>query len=128
QMIQHGHPVKGAKVNVLGLTFKEDVPDLRNSRVIDVINEMKSYGVAVHVHDPVATPADAHEEYGVELLSWDKLPRAEALIVAVPHKDFLRMNAAAMAAKLVPQGCFIDVKSRFDRKAIAGSGINLWRL
>jgi UDP-N-acetyl-D-glucosamine/UDP-N-acetyl-D-galactosamine dehydrogenase len=128
QMIQHGHPVKGAKVNVLGLTFKEDVPDLRNSRVIDVINELASFGITVNVHDPIATTADAHEEYGVELIGWDKLPRAEALVVAVPHKPFLCLDAAAFAAKLVPQGCFIDVKSRYDRKSLAEHGMNVWRL
>jgi UDP-N-acetyl-D-galactosamine dehydrogenase len=128
QMIHHGHPVKGANVNVLGLTFKENVPDLRNSKVIDVINELKSYGVTVHVHDPIATAADAHEEYRIDLKSWNELPRAEALIVAVPHKGFLQLDAAAFAAKLVAHGCFIDVKARFDQNALAGNGLNVWRL
>lgn len=128
QMIQHGHPVKGANVNVLGLTFKEDVPDLRNSRVIDVVNELASYDISVHVHDPIASAADAHEEYGIKLMSWDNLPRAEALIVTVPHRPFVRMDVAAFSAKLVPQGCFIDVKARFDRKSFTGSGLSVWRL
>ena len=65
QMIAGGSPIKGAKVNVLGLTFKEDVPDLRNSRAVDVIHELQTYGVEVTVHDPIAAPADAHEEYGI---------------------------------------------------------------
>src|SRR5947207_13537517 len=74
-MIQAGSAVKGAAVNVLGLTFKENCPDLRNSRVIDVVRELESFGVSVHVHDPVADPEDALREYGVRLTSWDDLPR-----------------------------------------------------
>src|SRR5215467_13610578 len=83
QMIRNGSPVKGANVIVLGLTFKENVPDLRNSRVIDVINELKSYGAHVHVHDPVPDPQEARHEYGLELSSWDGLPAADAMVVAV---------------------------------------------
>lgn len=128
QMIHHGHAVKHAKVNVLGLTFKEDVPDLRNSKVIDIINELRSYGIDVHVHDPIATPVDAHEEYHVELKTWEALPRAEALIVAVPHKAFLQLGTAEFVSKLVPHGCFIDVKARFDQRSLSNSGINVWRL
>src|SRR5438046_1149495 len=86
QMIHIGNPVKDAKVNVLGLTFKEDVPYLRNSHVIDVINELKSYGVQVFVHDPVPDPEEARNEYGLELVSWDELPKAEAMVVAVAHR------------------------------------------
>lgn len=69
QMIGHGGCIKGSKVAVLGLTFKEDCPDLRNSRVVDIISELRSYGVEVYVHDPIADPRDAHEEYGLELTS-----------------------------------------------------------
>jgi UDP-N-acetyl-D-galactosamine dehydrogenase len=127
-MIHHGHPVKHAKVNVLGLTFKEDVPDLRNSKVIDVVNELKSYGIEVNIHDPIAAAADAHEEYRVDLKTWEALPRAEALIVAVPHKTFLQIDTAALVSKLVPQGCFIDVKARFDQRSLSANGINVWRL
>jgi UDP-N-acetyl-D-glucosamine/UDP-N-acetyl-D-galactosamine dehydrogenase len=75
QMIQAGFPVKSAKINVLGLTFKENCPDLRNSRVIDVVRELQSYGADVYVHDPVADVAEAMHEYGVTLTSWDSLPR-----------------------------------------------------
>ena len=75
-MIKEGAAVKGARVNVLGLTFKENVPDLRNSKVIDIINELKTYGIDVHVHDPLASNAEAMHEYGVELTSWDDLPVA----------------------------------------------------
>jgi UDP-N-acetyl-D-galactosamine dehydrogenase len=128
QMIRVGNPVKDAKVNVLGLTFKEDVPDLRNSRVIDVINELKSYGVKVFVHDPVPDPEQARHEYGLELVSWDELPKAEAMVVAVAHRQFRSMGAETFARKIVKGGCFIDVKAQFDREALSAAGLRVWRL
>jgi UDP-N-acetyl-D-galactosamine dehydrogenase len=128
QMIAAGISVKGARVNVLGLTFKEDVPDLRNSRVIDVINELHSFGIEVFVHDPVAAAADAHEEYGLRLTDWDRLPVAEALVVAVAHRAYLERPVRDICAKLVAGGCFVDVKARFDRKALEGESVRVWRL
>src|SRR3989440_5741383 len=128
QMIHIGNPVKDAKVNVLGLTFKEDVPDLRNSHVIDVINELKSYGVQVFVHDPVPDPEEARNEYGLELVSWDELPKAEAMVVAVAHRQFHDMGAEMLARKVVKGGSFIDVKSQFDRKVLAAAGLHVWRV
>jgi UDP-N-acetyl-D-glucosamine/UDP-N-acetyl-D-galactosamine dehydrogenase len=127
-MIGKGSPVKGAKVNVLGLTFKENCPDIRNTRVIDVVRELESFGVDVRVHDPVADREHARSEYGIELVAWDELPQAEALIVAVAHSDFARMPMAQLCTKVVPGGCFIDVKSRFDPAAIQRAGLTLWRL
>jgi UDP-N-acetyl-D-galactosamine dehydrogenase len=128
QMIRNGNPVKDAKVNVLGLTFKEDVPDLRNSHVIDVINELKNYGVQVFVHDPVPDPKEARHEYGLELVSWDDLPKAEAMVVAVAHRGFRSVGPEAFARKIVKGGCFIDVKSQFDREALSAAGLCVWRL
>jgi UDP-N-acetyl-D-galactosamine dehydrogenase len=127
-MIRGGSPVKGAHVNVLGLTFKEDCPDLRNSRVIDVIRELESYGIEVHVHDPAADRAEAQHEYGVVLKSWDALPKADALVVAVAHKEYLAMPPEAYAAKVVAKGAVIDVKSKLDAEAVTSMGFNLWRL
>ena len=128
RMIAHGSSIKGANVIVLGLTFKENVPDLRNSRVIDVINELKSYGVNVLVHDPVPLPAEAQHEYGVELIAWDKLPVADAIVAAVAHKAFLQRDIASFVGKLKKGGCFMDVKSAFDAAALRRSGIDVWRL
>ena len=128
QLIKAGSYVKGAKVNVLGLTFKENCPDLRNSRVIDVIHELKSYGVDVVVHDPVAAPEEAKHEYGVDLVPWDKLPVAEALVVTVAHNDYARMGLDTLLAKLGKPGCFVDVKSKFDATKIRQAGFSLWRL
>jgi UDP-N-acetyl-D-galactosamine dehydrogenase len=127
-MIRNGSKVRGAAVNVLGLTFKEDCPDIRNSRVIDVIRELESYGAKVHVHDPVSDPQAAHEEYGIELRHWDELPRAEAIVVAVAHRRLLERPLTDFYQKVVEGGCFIDVKSRFDRLALKRAGLTVWRL
>jgi len=128
QMIRNGNPVKNAKVNVLGLTFKEDVPDLRNSHVVDVIDELKSYGVQVFVHDPVTNPKEASREYGLELVPWEHLPTAEAMVVAVAHRHFMSMGVETLARKIVKGGSFIDVKSKFDRETLSAAGFRVWRL
>jgi UDP-N-acetyl-D-glucosamine/UDP-N-acetyl-D-galactosamine dehydrogenase len=128
QLIQAGHPIKGARVNVLGLTFKENVPDLRNSKVWDLISELRAYGVEVFVHDPVAEAADARQEYDLTLLPWDALPQAEAVIVAVAHEALLGKPVDHYLSKVKPQGCFIDVKSRFDESALCAAGLRVWRL
>jgi len=128
RMITNGGPVKDARISVLGLTFKENVPDLRNSRVIDVIHELRSYGMNVFVHDPVTTPEEAHHEYGVELVSWDNLPVSDAMIMAVAHRQFLALPAATIASKLRPNGCFMDVKAQFDQNALEAQGLRVWRL
>jgi UDP-N-acetyl-D-galactosamine dehydrogenase len=128
QMIQAGSHVKGAKVNVLGVTFKENVPDIRNSKVFDLIGELRSYGVEVFVHDPVADAAEARAEYGVELTAWNDLPRADAVVVAVAHDAFVRKPLAEYGQKLVDSGCFIDVKAQFDDAVLRTTGWCVWRL
>lgn len=128
QMIAAGSYVKGAKVNVLGLTFKENCSDLRNSKVIDIIRELESYGVEVFVSDPRAGVAEAMHEYGVPLLSWADLPRADAIVAAVAHQEYEDLSVEDFGKKLVKGGSFIDVKAAFDRHAIAEAGFNLWRL
>ena len=128
QIIQAGHSVNGSHVIVLGITFKEDCPDSRNTRVIDVVNELRNYGVQVVVHDPVADVAEARHEYGLELHSWESLPKAKAIVAAVAHKPFLGMKIDTLLKKLETGGCFIDVKSRFDSQAIAAAGMHVWRL
>ena len=127
-MIAAGSQVKGAKVSVLGLTFKENCPDLRNSRVIDVIHELISYGIEVHVHDPVPDQQEALHEYGITLESWDKLPKSEAIVVAVSHREFVAKPLADYQAKFVGKGVLVDVKAIFDQEAVAAAGITLWRL
>jgi UDP-N-acetyl-D-glucosamine/UDP-N-acetyl-D-galactosamine dehydrogenase len=128
QMIQSGSSVKGAHVIVMGLTFKENVPDLRNSRVIDVIRELESYGITVHVHDPVADATEAMHEYGVRLESWETLPVAAAMVGAVAHQQFKERSLADLASKLTPGGILVDVKGQFDQDKVAAQGLRLWRL
>jgi UDP-N-acetyl-D-galactosamine dehydrogenase len=127
-MIAAGSPIKGSKVNVLGLTFKENCPDLRNSKVVDIIRELESYGVEVHVHDPVATTAESEHEYGIPLEAWASLPRADAIVAAVSHKQLLAMSLTDIQSKLKENGCFIDVKSHFNQAALQEAGFTVWRL
>jgi UDP-N-acetyl-D-glucosamine/UDP-N-acetyl-D-galactosamine dehydrogenase len=127
-MIASGSSVKGARVNILGLTFKENCGDLRNSRVIDIIKELKSYGVGVFVHDPYGDPAEALHEYGVELCSWQDLPRAEAIVAAVSHQEYVEKAVGELTEKVVSGGCFIDVKAAFDERALRAAGVTVWRL
>jgi UDP-N-acetyl-D-galactosamine dehydrogenase len=128
QMIQAGSPVKGAHVTVLGLTFKENCPDIRNSRVIDVVHELESYGLRVHVHDPVADPEEARREYGVDLERWETLPRSHAIVAAVAHREFKQRRVQDYAAKLENGGLFVDVKCQADVDALRAHGITVWRL
>lgn len=128
QMIANDLPVKGANVIVLGLTFKENCPDLRNSKVIDVIRELKTFGVNVHVHDPIAESSEAEHEYGVTLTPWDELPRASAIVAAVSHQAYASMGVATLASKLLSGGVFTDVKSFYDPAEVAAAGAMLWRL
>ncbi len=128
QIIKADINVRGARVNVLGLSFKENCPDLRNSKVADLINELKSYGIEIHVHDPVANPDEARHEYGVELESWEDLPCADAIILAVSHREFTDRPLTDFQSKVTDKGCFIDVKSQLDQTALRAAGFNVWRL
>jgi UDP-N-acetyl-D-galactosamine dehydrogenase len=128
EMIGAGSSIKGADVIVLGLTFKENCPDLRNSKVIDVIRELQSYGCKVHVHDAVAESDEALHEYGVSLTEWDDLPQAQAIVAAVSHSEYLQMPVERILEKLVPDGVFTDVKSAYDPDALKSAGARVWRL
>lgn len=127
-MVRAGAAIRGSRVNVLGLTFKENCPDLRNSRVPDVIAELREYGCEVAVHDPIAEEHVAKEEYGLSLSKWDELPRADALVICVAHEAFLQCSLSEYVAKLHPGGSFIDVKSAFNPAAIRAFGLQFWRL
>ncbi|MCF8152191.1 MAG: nucleotide sugar dehydrogenase [Sulfuritalea sp.] len=127
-MIRAGLSLKGARVNVLGLTFKENCPDLRNSRVPDIINELKSYGLDIHVHDPLAVTEEALHEYGLNLEKWEELPRAEALIVAVAHREYGDMPLKSLVSRVQAAGVVIDVKSGLDLPTLKAMGYACWRL
>ena len=127
-LIRNGWMVKDAPIIVLGLTFKEDCPDLRNSRVIDVVRELQSYGANVIVHEPVADAAEAQHEYGVSLTDWDDLPPAAAIVAAVAHKEFRSRPLTDYVAKLQKGGVLTDVKSMFDEAQLVSEGVTVWRL
>jgi len=127
-LIKSGLAVKDADITVLGLTFKENCSDLRNSKVIDIIRELQSYGANVLVHDPVAAEADAWHEYGVALVGWDDLPRANAIVAAVAHDELVARTVDDVVAKLMPGGIYVDVKGRADRDAMRARDVTLWRL
>lgn len=120
-------PGRARIVTVLGLTFKEDVPDIRNTKVIDIIHELESFGVVVQVTDAMAAPEDAHYEYGVTLMGLAELKPADAVILAVPHRGYREGGWSLMRKMLLKeQGVVLDVKGRLDRKAVP-PGIQLWR-
>jgi UDP-N-acetyl-D-galactosamine dehydrogenase len=110
-LIQANLRVKGARVGILGLTFKENVPDLRNSRVPDIVSELKEYGIQPMIHDPLADRHEALEEYKVELADWKDLWDLDALILAVSHQQYLDMPSGALLAGLRNGGVLVDVKS-----------------
>ncbi len=128
QLIHAGRGIKGARVNILGLTFKEDVPDIRNSKVMDVVRELKEFGVEVHLHDPAASAEEALHEYGVRLEAWPDLPAADALILAVPHRTYLELPREDLLKKVVRHGVVIDVKAVLDAEALRQQGVRVWRL
>jgi UDP-N-acetyl-D-galactosamine dehydrogenase len=128
QMISNDLQVKGATVIVLGMTFKENCPDLRNSKVIDVVRELQTFGVDVVVHDPIADPAACAHEYGVALTAWEDLPRACAIVAAVSHSQYADLDMSQIADLVVPGGVFVDAKSFYDPRRVAAAGLRLWRL
>ena len=128
EMIHQGRNVLGAKVNVLGMTFKENCKDIRNSKVIDVIRELEAFGCEVYVHDPEADADETLHEYGVRLRSWDELPAADATIFAVAHKQLVAKTPADIMEKTVKRGVFTQVKAVFDSEAFTREGVRVWRL
>ncbi len=129
KMIAAGTSIKGAKVIVLGLTFKENCPDLRNSKVADVVRELREFGCEVFVHDPLAQSAEAEHEYGISLTEWADLPReADAMVAAVSHQAYLAQPLAELVSPLKAGGVFIDIKSAYDIADITRAGLNAWRL
>ena len=120
-------PVKGARVGVLGLSFKEDVNDIRNSKVPDILTELREYGIAAKICDPLANAAEVHHEYGLELSPFEELAQLDALVFAVSHKSYLEMGIEKLSAPLRDGGVFVDVKSALDASKLGqlGRGIPL---
>jgi UDP-N-acetyl-D-galactosamine dehydrogenase len=128
ELIRAGVPIHGSKVTILGVTFKENCPDLRNSKVVDLVRELKEFGCEVVVHDPIAHDEDVKSEYGFAMHSWDELDSADALIVAVPHAYYLQLSYTELLSKIRPVGVILDVKSSFKRNNLLKDGVRVWRL
>jgi len=126
-LVAAGRPVRGARVGILGLAFKENVPDLRNSRVPDICAELRGFGIAALVHDPLINAAEARREYGIELAAEGALTQLDALVIAVPHRGFLDGPLARYLKTLVPGGVVVDIKSALDPRAVP-EGMTYWSL
>jgi len=115
-------------VTILGMTFKENVPDIRNSKVIDIVRRLDQVGIGVQVTDPIASADDVAEEYGIKLIPFKSLQPADAVILAVAHQDYVS-GGWPLVAKLLKgeHGIVLDVKTKLDR-AKKPEGIDLWRL
>ena len=130
-LIRGDKAVKGARVLLLGLTFKENVPDIRNSKVIDIVRELREYDVEVLVHDPVADPADAKHEYGLDLVALDGLGPVDGVVWAVAHRAFEAITPERLkelCANGIGTGAVIDVKAVLDREQVTGQGLRYWAL
>jgi UDP-N-acetyl-D-galactosamine dehydrogenase len=115
--------VKGARVGILGLTFKENCNDIRNSKVPDIVRELRQFGIEPAVHDPVASPADAWRQYALKVVALEEMARLDALVLAVPHRWYLSdVGAPAIAALVRDGGVLVDVKSALDPAELARGG------
>jgi len=128
EMIHAGHCICGSTVTVLGLTFKENCPDLRNSKVVNIIHELEEYGINVQVHDVLADPAESLREYGICLFKLEDLKPAAAIVSAVAHNFYLQWSASELLSLLGDKPVLIDVKGIFDSIALQDAGIRVWKL
>jgi len=128
EMIRSGHSIQGCIITILGLTFKENCPDLRNSKVVDIIRELQSYGVNVQVCDPMADAAESLREYGISLTPLDDLAPAAAVVLAVAHQSFRELSVPELLKLMNEKPVLIDVKSVFDLDILKNNGISVWRL
>ncbi|HEX3902430.1 MAG TPA: nucleotide sugar dehydrogenase [Polyangia bacterium] len=126
-LIQQGFPVKGARIGVLGLTFKEDCNDLRNSKVPDILAELREFGIEALIHDSRGNPSEAKHEYGVTLNQLEEYQNLDGLIIAVSHKEYVQLGQAKLLKMVRDNGCFVDVKSAFT-PSVVERGIQYWSL
>lgn len=128
QLIHQGVQIKGARIAVLGLTYKENFPDLHDSRVIDTIKELKEYDTQVLVHDPIADPAQAKQLYDIDLVSWENLVDVDAVLLMVGHKQYSELDGKKLKKILRKRGLIMDVKGILDAEKFNEKGIVLWKL
>jgi UDP-N-acetyl-D-galactosamine dehydrogenase len=128
EMILAGHHMLGNAVTVLGLTFKENCPDTRNTRVIDIVNALLDFGLKVQVCDPQADADEAKHEYGLDLVPLAGLRPAAAIVAAVAHDDFRRLTLDDVKAMMGKEPVLIDVKDVFGHLEPPQNGVRYWRL
>lgn len=129
KMVQNGIDLSTAKIGVLGVTFKENCPDIRNSKVVDLINELNTWGVEVVISDPWAGPEEVKEEYGFDLVDFDSLQNLDSIVVAVGHNEFRSLTPTDLI-KLTHAGkpVLADVKAIFERESLVEAGFTVFRL
>ena len=129
-MIRAKLNINEARIGILGLTFKENVPDVRNTKVIDIIKELEDYGVETIVHDPAADPEDVRQEFGIRLADESELQELDCLILAVPHEEYLEKFTldAILNVYRGKNRVFVDIKSVFDKKECEEAGLHYWSL
>lgn len=127
-MVHKGCKIKGARVAVLGLTFKENCPDMRNTRVIDIIRELESYHIEVVVHGAQACPNQAKQLYNIDMQPWDNIQNMDAIILAVPHDFYRTVSAEEYRSKFNGNQILVDVKAALDRNSLKAVGIDVWRM
>ena len=131
QMIQSGKVIRGARVLILGLTFKEDVPDIRNTKVVDIVHELRDYGIEVLIHDPLADPAETRHEYGLELTALNDVGHVDAVVYAVCHNAFAALTVTDIAGLCCNgngEGVVVDVKNVLESDAVTAAGMRYWSL
>jgi UDP-N-acetyl-D-galactosamine dehydrogenase len=128
QMTQAGKNISSANIIMLGVTFKENCPDIRNSKIIDLVKELTEYGCAVHIHDPIASPVEVHHEYGLNLTNWEDLPFGDVIVAGVSHDEYQDIPLSILLGKLKSEGIFVDIKSDYPKNVISDMGFRVWRL
>jgi UDP-N-acetyl-D-galactosamine dehydrogenase len=124
-LVVTGKAINKCHVNLMGLTFKEDCPDLRNSKVLDIYKELTRFGINVHIHDAQAEPNEIKEIYGQEISELNKMPQSDVLLFATPHKEYLDLTKDQLDSLVVNSGTVIDVKGKFKEKIVTEK---YWRL
>lgn len=129
QLISLGKVVKGARVALLGITFKEDCPDVRNTKIVDIINYLKGYEINVFVYDPVADRNETYKSYNIELVDYDEINNVDAIVVAVAHDEFKNISLDELEKKYVDdRKTLVDLKGIYNKKDVEDRGITYWRL
>lgn len=127
-LVHQGLPVKGARVGVFGLTFKENVADIRNSKVPDILKELKEFGIDAKLTDPYADPAETKHEYGLGLTKLDEMKDLDALILAVSHSQYVGQPLSFLLERIKPGGVLVDVKSAINPAEIPAGRVSYWCL